>query len=75
MTLRTGRRGETPSSGVNWDRALSLSKAADVPAGYSSIFEGEDGRLGVLWETDDGSSVARGCFGGYCEIVLTLTDV
>jgi hypothetical protein len=45
--------------------------APGTSAGYSSLFEMPDGRVGVLWETE-GDQRERGCRGEGCSIVLSF---
>ena len=71
MTLRIGTLDASQASGITWDRGMVLAKSATEAAGYSSIFEGSDGKVGVLWETQ-GDDAFPNCYGGYCQIVLTL---
>ena len=72
MTLRVGRR-DGEGNGIAWERALPVGSGGPaVPAGYSSVFEGDDGRVGVLWETQADGPPVTNCTGGYCQIVLTM---
>ena len=69
MTLFVGRRG---GGGIAWGPALALGADPARAAGYSSIFETDDGRLGVLWETSPDDPSATNCTGGYCQIALSM---
>ena len=71
MTLRIGNLDASQASGITWEDSIVLAKSATEAAGYSSIFQGSDGKVGVLWETHGDDSFPN-CYGGYCQIVLTL---
>ena len=54
-----------------WSPSVLPLAAPGTSAGYSSLFEMPDGRVGVLWETE-GDQRARGCRGEGCSIVLSF---
>ena len=63
------RLGEATAAGVAWAAGATQLATGATSAGYSSIFEAADGRLGVLWETEGGQP---GCHGEGCSIVLSF---
>ena len=56
-------------SRVEWSATATGLATATTSAGYSSMFETPDGRVGVLWETD---GHRPGCTGEGCSIVLSF---
>ena len=73
MTLRVGRRSDGGGASIAWEHVISVGSGGPaVPAGYSSVFESDDGRVGVLWETQADGPPLTNCTGGYCQIVLTM---
>ena len=73
MTLHIGKLDTSKKSGIAWDQGLLLGKSSTEAAGYSSIFESQEGKIGILWETGDiDNETFPGCYGGYCQIVLTI---
>ena len=67
------RLGEVAANGlsVNWADTVTLLANEGTSAGYSSLFETSNGRIGVLWESE-GDQPSRGCHGEGCSIVLSF---
>ena len=61
--------GTPPAEALVWDARVTQLATATTSAGYSSLFQMPDGRIGVLWETEGGQ---QGCRGEGCSIVLSF---
>ena len=61
--VRVGGGGE-----VNWSTHAVPLASPTTSSGYSTMFEAEDGRVGVFWETEGDDDKCRG---QGCSIVLS----
>lgn len=74
QAVRVGSLADSNATVVEWaDSYVRVGATPETPGGYSSIFQfqGNDGRIGVLWETEGEGQHARGCH-GICSIVLSF---
>ena len=65
------RLGNTVQGEVAWSKHAVPLAATATSAGYSSLFESDQGQVGVLWETE-GNDLK--CKGEGCSIVLSFLD-
>ena len=57
------------SDSVAWATHVTQLASTNASAGYSSLLELADGRVGVLWETEGN---VPGCRGEGCSIVYSV---
>ena len=70
LSVRLGKLvGGPTAETLVWDRHVSRLASPGTAAGYSSLFQMVDGRVGVLWETD---GHRHDCKGEGCSIVISF---